>query len=231
MLAALAWREAAKGGPGTWATRATVFTLAGLLIVAGGFAGVVLFDLNLDLPSVAVLLPNLFVAGGAAVLFQAYKAGWRVPPTAAALVTTLVGAYALLVVIGLPVLEQTRPTAIVARRLEHLGGIGTPVGIYRLERWRASIRYYLGRPVDRLETLDEVRQFLSADRPVYVVMIRREYDALRRLGLPVHVIMRRRAVTGTASGFPRKQRWGYLVVVTNVPRHAHRFETGEILKP
>ena len=226
MLAALAWRDAAAGGAGTWATRAMIFTLAALLIVAGGFGGVLVFNLNLMLPSLAVLLPNLLVVGGAAVLFQAYRAGWRVPPTAVALVATLVGVYALLVVIGLPVLERTRPTAMVARRLQHLGGAATPVGIYRLERWRASVRYYLGRPVERLETLDEVRAFLAADQPVYVVMIRREYEELRRLGLPVHVIMRRRAVTGTAGGLLRKQRWGYLVVVTNVPRHAHRYEPG-----
>ena len=227
LLAALAWREAAKGGAGTWATRAIVFTLAALLIVTGGFAGVVLFDLNLNLPPIAVLLPNLFVVGGAALLFQAYRAGWRVPSTAVVLVTTMVGAYALLVVIGLPVLEQTRPTAIVARRLHRLGGPGTPVGIYRLERWRASVRYYLGRPVDRLETPDDVRTFLAIDRPVYVVMIRREYEQLLRLGLPVHMIMRRPAVTGTVGGgVLRKQRWGFLVVVTNVPRHSHRFEAG-----
>ncbi len=222
LVAALAWRDASRLTEGTWGTRAAFYAIAGFLVIAGAFGGVILFDLNLDLPEVAVLLPNLLLVGGAALLFQAYRAGWRVPANAAVLVAMLVGVYALLVVVGFPVLEQTRPTAAVARRLQQVAAPTTPVGLYKLDRWRASVRYYLGRPVTPLETFDEVRNFLSAKQPVYVVMIRREYDTLLRQGMPVHMIMRRRAVVGTVGHVLRKQRWGDLVVVTNVPRHLHR---------
>ena len=55
-----------------------------------------------------------------------------------------------------------------------------PIGIYRLERWRASLRYYVERPVVRLETPEDVLAFVSADRPVYVVLMRQEYETLRQ---------------------------------------------------
>ena len=71
-------------------------------------------------------------------------------------------AYVVIVAVGYPVLERTRPTARVARQLARTTPDTAPVGLYRLERWRGSLRYYLGRPITRLETPEEIREFLAA---------------------------------------------------------------------
>jgi len=83
------------------------------------------------------------------------------------------------------------------------------------------LRYYLNHPIQRLETVDEVSAFLARPEPVYVVMLRRDYVALRNAGVPVHLLSAHRAVVGTSGRGLRRQRWGYLVVVTNVPRKPH----------
>jgi hypothetical protein len=51
-------------------------------------------------------------------------------------------------------------------------------------------------------------------------MLRRDYHALRDRGVPVYPIIAHRAVVGTTGKGLRKQRWGYLVVVTNRRRSA-----------
>jgi len=94
-----------------------------------------------------------------------------------------------------------------------------PIGIYRLERWRASLRYYIGRPVARLESVSDVGAFMAGPRPVYIVMLRREYDELRKSGVPLGLLMQHRAVEGTTGRGLRRQRWGFLVVATNAPSH------------
>jgi hypothetical protein len=78
--------------------------------------------------------------------------------------------------------------------------------------------------VQRLETVEDARAFLARVEPVYVVMLRREYLELREQHVPVYLMTAHRAVVGTMGRGMRKQRWGFLVVVTNVPqRGATRF--------
>jgi 4-amino-4-deoxy-L-arabinose transferase-like glycosyltransferase len=216
LLAAHAWRQAADDpGRRTFATRIAVFAIAGLLIVGGGFTSVYLFDLDLELPATAIALPIALVLGGAALLTQSMRCGWRVPRTAAALVAMLLAVYVVVTHVGYPVLEQTRPTALLARRLRSISAADAPAGLYRLERWRASLRYYLDRPIQQLEEPAEVAAFVAQPRQVYVVMLRREYDTLRRQGVPVRLVLQHRAVVGTIGHGLRRQRWGFLVVVTN----------------
>ena len=218
ILAARAWHAAANDQGRQWfATRASVLTVAGLLIAGGAFGCVFLFKLNLELPDAAILLPLTLFAGGVALMTQAARAGWRVPRTAVVPAVALLVAYATVVAVGFPVLERTRPTAIVARQLARIAPESAPVGLYRLERWRASLRYYLGRPIVRLEDPDALHDFFKS-RAAYVVMLRRDYDALVQTGAPVRLLMQRRAVVGTTGRGLRRQKWGFLVVVTNAPR-------------
>ena len=133
----------------------------------------------------------------------------------------LLVSYTTVVAVGFPVLEQVRPTARVARQLARLSAPTAPVGLYRLERWRGSLRYYLNRPIDRLETFDELSVYLSRPEPAYVVMLRRDYLELRDHDIPVHLLTAHRAVIGTSGRGIRRQRWGFLVVVSNVPRRPH----------
>jgi 4-amino-4-deoxy-L-arabinose transferase-like glycosyltransferase len=218
LLAAHGWREAARDKDGRLrGTRYSVLLLAGVLIVGGSFGGVALAHLKLALPVWALVLPLAIFAGGVALLFQSERIGWRVPAGVGALVVMLLASYATIVAVGFPALERVRPTARVARQLARVASSSAPVGLYQLERWRGSLRYYLNRPIQRLETVDEVSAFLSRPEPVYVVMLRRDFLALSEAGAPVHLLTAHRAVVGTSGRGLRRQRWGFLVVATNVP--------------
>jgi len=219
LLAAHGWREAARDREGRlWGTRYSVLLVAGMLIVGGSFGGVALAHLDLALSPWALILPLTIFAGGVGLLFQSERLAWRVPTGISVLVVALLVSYATVVAVGFPALEQVRPTARVARQLARVASPAAPVGLYQLERWRGSLRYYLDRPINRLETAGDVSAFLSRPEPVYVVMLRRDYLALREQGAPVHLLTAHRAVVGTIGRGLRRQRWGFLVVVTNVQR-------------
>jgi hypothetical protein len=208
-----------------WGTRYSVLLIAGLLIVGGSFGGVALSQLNLGLPSGAFILPFAVFLGGVGLLSQSERIGWRVPAGVGVLLAMLLVSYSTVVAVGFPVLEQVRPTARVARQLRRVSPPTAPVGLYRLERWRGSLRYYLDRPINRLESFDELSAFLSRPEPVYVVMLRRDYLELCDRHIPVHLLTAHRAVIGTSGRGLRRQRWGFLVVVSNVPRRSHANRT------
>jgi 4-amino-4-deoxy-L-arabinose transferase-like glycosyltransferase len=222
LIAAHAWRESARDSDGRlWGTRYAVLLIAGLLIVGGSFGGVALSQLNLGLPAGAFVLPFAVFVGGVVLLVQMERIGWRVPASIGVLVAMLLVSYTTVVAVGFPVLERVRPTARVARYLARVSSPTAPTGLYRLERWRGSLRYYLNRPIDRLETFEELSAFLSRPEPVYVVMLRRDYVELCDHHIPVHLITAHRAVVGTSGRGLRRQHWGFLVVVSNVPRRPH----------
>jgi hypothetical protein len=139
-------------------------------------------------------------------------------------VLTLLSVYALVVTIGFPALERTHPTALVARTVRQTTPKDMPTGIYNLEHWRASLRYYADRPLAPLSTPDDVRAFMHEDRPIYLMMRRRELRALQREGIHLHEVFRCRAVVGTtrAAGGLRRQQWGEILIVTNAPRSRFR---------
>ncbi len=218
LLAAHAWRAASADTEGRlWATRASVIAVAALLVAAGSFGSVAIFELGLELPPIAILLPLAFVVGGIALMTQIAMRRWTLPPNGGVLMVMLLVVYIVVVAVGFPVLERTRPTAIVGRRLAMAAPASAPVGLYQQERWRGSLRYYLGRPIARLETPQELRDFLTQSRPVFVVMRRREFEALQRASVPVHLWLQHRAVVGTTGRGLRRQQWGFLVAVSNVP--------------
>ena len=212
LIAARAWREAAADDRGTIGTRVGVFVMAAILIVGGSFGCVYLFDLNLDLPTVAIVLPLALLVGGVTLMTMCARRGWRVPSNAAVTVVMLLVVYVVTVGVGYPVLESTRPTAIVGRTIRHFASPDANVGLYGLERWRASIRYYVGRPVARLDDEADLRAFLADPRQGYVVMRRRDFEALSRAGLPLREVSRHRAVISTSGMGLGRQVWGYLVV-------------------
>ena len=216
LLAAHAWRRAAADEDGrAAATRFSIFAIAAILIVVGSFSSVYIFQLNLNLPAAALALPVALALGGILLLAQAARRDWKIPATAVIPAATLLAAYLVVVSVGYPVLEHTRPSALIGRRLQHLTSASAPTAIYRMERWRASLRYYADRPLDDLETEQDVRAFLSRPQPVYVVLVRREFEALEKEGLPIRMLLQHPAVVGTTGTGLRRQRWGFLVVATN----------------
>jgi 4-amino-4-deoxy-L-arabinose transferase-like glycosyltransferase len=218
LIAAHAWRDAARQrSRRSIGTRYAVLAIAVLMIAGGGFGGVYLSKIGLALPATALLLPLAIFAGGVGLLFQCERRGWHVPAGAGVVATALLVSYATVVWVGFPALERVRPTEAVARVVPQSVSPSAPVALYKLEKWRGSLRYYLGRPLQRIETVEEARAFLAQPEPVYAVMLRRDYQALRDQNVPVYLVTAHRAVVGTTGRGIRKQQWGFLVVVTNVP--------------
>ena len=219
LIAAKTWCDAALGDRRP-ATSLIVLALGALLIVAGTFASVYLFELNLELPEAAILLPIVLALGGVALLSAVASAGWRVPANPLVPVLTLLSVYAIVAAVGFPTLERTRPTALIASTLRKKTSPDMPSGIYRIEQWRSSLRYYAERPLARLSTPEDLAAFAAQPRPIYVLMIRREYRTLRGRGLHLREVFRCRAVVGTIrTGLGlRRQHWDDLIIVTNAPR-------------
>jgi 4-amino-4-deoxy-L-arabinose transferase-like glycosyltransferase len=220
LIAAKAWQDAAAAERSrTLVTRLAVLILGAGLVVAGTFTSVYLFELDLELPDAAIVLPIVLAVGGVALLAAISKAQWRVPVTPAVPVVTLLSIYAIVVTVGFPTLERTKPTALIARTLRQRAPDDAPAGIYKLEQWRASLRYYSQRPLARLSTPEDLASFATGPRPIYVFMIRRDYRTLRKSGMNLREVFRCRAVVGTTRGTGglRRQQWDDLIIVTNAP--------------
>jgi 4-amino-4-deoxy-L-arabinose transferase-like glycosyltransferase len=221
LIASKAWHDAAAAARrDRAAVRSVAIGLGALLVVAGAFIAVYIFELGLELPESAILLPIALGAGGTAMLERAARFQWRLPPNPIVLVTTLLSVYTIVVAVGLPTLEHVRPTALVARTLRTHAPPDAPAAIYRLEQWRASLRYYAERPLAGLSTSPEVTAFLADAEARYIIMRRRDYRAIRNEGFKLREVFRCRAVVGTrrVGGGLRQQEWGELMIVTNKPR-------------
>jgi 4-amino-4-deoxy-L-arabinose transferase-like glycosyltransferase len=213
ILAAVAWRRAAHDRSQRW-TRAAAVVVAAILVAGGTIGAVALFQVDLGLDGWAVLLPGALAAGGGGLLLQMRRRQWSVPTTANVPVVTLLVAYAAVVLLGFPVLESSRPTRPLGRWIARHTAAGIPVGIYGLEDWRASIRYYTDHQVTRLENADAVRSFLEQAPTAKVLMLRDDYRAMRDAGLDIQEVAARRAIVGRRGKYIRRQIWGRLVVVT-----------------
>jgi len=229
LLAARAWVSVSVIRPDLAAARDNTFArwaiaaLGVLLLVIGTVAGYSLFDLGLELPRAALLMPAGLAAGGALLTVAMFRQRAVSPLLFGSLVTTLLVIYACVAAIGLPVLESTRPTAAVAESLRPKLAADEQIGLYRLEKWRFSLRYYLERPVSRLQSSTEVRDFLNTRRG-YVLMLDEDFARLQHEGVRLRVVAERPAVTGTTGKGLRRQKWGALVVATSddTPRTTER---------
>lgn len=220
LIAAKGWQDATIPERGRWwFSRLAVMVLAGGLVLAGTFTSVYLFELDLELPASAIVLPVVLALGGVALLTAIAKAGWRVPATPLVPVVTLLALFAIVVTIGFPTLEHTRPTALIAGTLRRRAPAEAPAGIYQMEQWRASLRYYAERPLAALSTPEELARFVAPERSVYVFMRRRDYRAAKAAGLRLYEVFRCRAVMGTIKGGAglRRQQWDELIIVKNGP--------------
>ena len=220
LLAARAWMSVSVMRPDVAVARDNMFArwsvmaLGVVLIAAGVISAFSVFDLGLDLPLTTLVIPLSLAAGGA-VLAVTMLRKWAVSATLfGSLIVSLLVIYMCLAAIGLPVLERTRPTAAVAEGLRPKLAANEQVGLYRLEKWRFSLRYYLGRPVSRLQNEGELKEFLHT-RGGYVLMFDEDFNRLRKDGINLRAVAERPAVTGTTGKGFRRQKWGALVVATS----------------
>ncbi len=153
LLAANAWQQATDGEPETACVRGSLVLISILLALGGVGVWIFLFRLNLPIPSYAVIFPMSLIVGGTALGVQLVRSGWKPPAFGLALIAPLICAYATVVAAGFPVIDQARPTPEIARWLTHSEPRSKePLALYRLERWKASLRFYSGRTVVTVET-------------------------------------------------------------------------------
>jgi hypothetical protein len=220
LLAARAWVSMSVIRPDLAAARDNVFarwsivTLGIILVAAGMVSGFTLFDLGLDLPRAALLIPISLAAAGVVMEATILRRRAVSPTTFGAVVVMLLVIYGSVAAFGLPVLERARPTEALAGTLRPKLEAGDHVALYRLEKWRFSLRYYLERPLGKLQEPADVRKFLT-DNGGYILMLDEDFARLRRDGINLRSVAERPAVTGTTGKGLRKQKWGALVVATS----------------
>jgi 4-amino-4-deoxy-L-arabinose transferase-like glycosyltransferase len=218
LLAANAWQQARDGGPERSWVRGTLILIPIVLAVGGVGIWIFLFRLNLPIPTYAVILPLSLIVGGVALSIQIVRSGWRPPAFGLALIVPLICAYGTVVAAGFPVIDQTRPTPEIARWLTHVEPGSTElIALYRLSRWKASLRFYAGRPVETVETAEDLRRLLDAHPAAHVVLTERDASHLRQKGIDLTVVYKRSAVLGTEGRGFRRQHWGSVVVATRAP--------------
>jgi 4-amino-4-deoxy-L-arabinose transferase-like glycosyltransferase len=213
LLAAHAWSDAIDDARRSTATRISILATGLSFMGIGVIAAIALTRIDLGLPLGAAMLPITLFGGGAVILIQTARRRLEPLRSLAVPVCTLLVVYATTVLIGFPAFERTRPIRFITRVLRTHATAAEPVGLYRLERWRASLRYYLGRRIERLENPDDIRRFLSSTGPAYIVMLREEYETLRDSGLALSLVSERPAVASTQGRGFRRQVWSQLAVV------------------
>ena len=220
LLAARAWISISIFRPDLATARDNIFarwsvTTLGLVLVAVGVvSGLSLFDLGLDLPRAAVLIPISLAAGGLVLEATILRRRAVSPGVFGVVLVMLLVIYACVLAIGLPVLERARPTEAVADSLRPKLAADDQVALYRLEKWRFSLRYYLERPLGRLQDPADVRKFLT-NKGDYILMLDEDFARLRKDGINLRAVSERPAVTGTTGKGLRRQTWGALVVATS----------------
>lgn len=220
LLAARAWMSMSVFRPDLAAARDNLFarwsivTLGVILVAAGIVSGFTLFNLGLDLPRAALLVPISLAAGGVVMEATILRRRAVSPTLFGAVIAMLLVIYGSVAAFGLPVLERARPTEALADTLRPKLEADDRVALYRLEKWRFSLRYYLERPLGKLQEPADVRKFLS-DNGGYILMLDEDFALLRRDGINLRSVAERPAVTGTTGKGLRKQKWGALVVATS----------------
>ena len=217
LLAANAWRRAANDVEGNPTVRAVLVALPIALAVAGVGIWIFLFRLNLPIPGYAIVLPVSLIVGGAALTLQTARAGWRPPAFGLWLIVPLVCAYGTVAAAGLPVIDQTRPTPQIAQWMTRTAPQSTePVALYKLERWKSSLRFYSGHVVTPVESSEDLIRFLDAHPQAWIVLTEREESLLAERGVQLKTLFERTAVLGTEGRGLRRQRWGNVRVAVRV---------------
>ena len=220
LLAARAWMSVSLSRPDLAIARDNIFArwsviaLGLILVAAGAVAAFSLFDLGFDLPPAAVVIPISLAAGGVVLGAAVLRRKAVSPSVFGAVVAMLLVIYSCVLTMGLPVLERARPTEALADSLRPKLSAEDQVALYRLEKWRFSLRYYLQRPLGTLRQPDDVRQFIAGSGG-YILMLDEDFARLRSDGINLRAVSERPAVTGTTGKGLRRQKWGSLVVATS----------------
>jgi 4-amino-4-deoxy-L-arabinose transferase-like glycosyltransferase len=227
LLAAVGWRRAAAGTHAT-ATRFALLAIAAAFVIGGAIAGTAIMRINLGLERAALMLPVVLCVGGATLLVQIARARWAAPASPAAALLTLIAVYILVVFVGFPVLERSRPASALGPSIKAQTAVDTPIGVYQLE-WGSSIRYYADRRVIALPDPDAVRAFFGSWPYAYVFMLRQDQESVSDSLHELHEVAAAEAIVGNTGRFIRRQLWGAVTVVSRHTRSVRRPRTGSAL--
>jgi hypothetical protein len=89
------------------------------------------------------------------------------------------------------------------------------VAVYRQERWKASVRFYSGRPVAQVETEDDLRTLWNGQSRLFCIMTGLDAERLRAAGFKLRVTDHELGIIATTGQGIRQQVWGDVVVATN----------------
>lgn len=212
LLAARGWLEA-RAEP-HWREFAMTRVAAGLVALVLVGAGLSFWwslpRLALPLPATVGLLPAILVLGGVAILVSMIRSGAGLPTLTGWPTVTLVSAYAILVLVGLPIVRAGLPVEQVGRFVAGRISEGDPVAVLGLERWEVGLAYYLNNPPIPLRTPQEAERFVKSPGPRWMVMRKEQYRTTAPGGC---VTLSIPAIVGTKGRGIRTQVWGDIVVV------------------
>jgi 4-amino-4-deoxy-L-arabinose transferase-like glycosyltransferase len=194
--------------------------LIGPLMLAAAIAGGYMIVARTELPPAAWLVPAAMGLAGAAAIAGIGLQGGRPPRVPWIVLGAMTIIYGGLVFWALPALEQQKVVPDVARWVAKRATGNDRVASYRLNRWSASFRFYVGRHVSiiEIEEKDRARALLTGPEPFYCAMIGSAYDEFVAQGLPLRVVYERDGMWATSG----RALWGgpvpptRFVVVTNV---------------
>jgi len=216
LLCAAAWSRARSEGRRPVGTVAGLAAIPVVLIVAGIVLIPGLDRVPLDLPAESRLLPIVLLASGLVMLGQVGRE-WRAAPGPYIAVAGLLACYALVITIGLPAFEELKPTRRLARMVATTAGANDQIGMFRLNRWSNSWRFYVGRHSERLETDAALHTFFATPGRHYCAMLRSEYDRLTAQGFRLRIVHEEKGLfttTGRALRRGAAARRDAFVVVT-----------------
>jgi 4-amino-4-deoxy-L-arabinose transferase-like glycosyltransferase len=187
LLCAAAWNRARSDERHPVGTVAGLAAIPLLLIAAGVVLIPGLDRVPLELPAGARLLPIVLLASGLAMLGQIGRE-WRPATVPYIAVAGLLACYALVITIGLPAFEELKPTRRLARMVATTAGADDHIGMFRLNRWSSSWRFYVGRHSERLETDADLHRFFATPGRHYCAMLRTDYDRLAGQGFRLRIV-------------------------------------------
>jgi hypothetical protein len=187
LLCARAW-AGARAEADSIGARVGVRTIGLLLVIAGIAVWLLLDRVPLTLSGFSVLLPIALILGGLASIARIIRARPGVPAAPLWPIATLVAGYAVVILVALPAFEEAKPIGRLAQTVAAHIGDNDAIGMFRLNRWSGSWRYYVNRHTVRLETLEDVMAFFSMPGGHYCAMPRSDFDELVGLGMRLHII-------------------------------------------
>ena len=174
------------------------FQTVGPILVVIGAGGGYFMIARLELPPTAIVVPIVMLVAGAVITARASLSNWQPPRVPWMALTACVVTYAGIIVWVMPALERHKVVDDIAQWVARNAPAESRVGLYRLNRWSNSFRFYVDRHAAHLEGIEEARAFLEEPSPFYCVMLGPIYDEFAAQGLPLQVVYEREGMWATS---------------------------------